>query len=179
MSESQAHQLPRDEAYDLLRNPRRRFAISHLEKRQQPVSLSEIAKHVASWENDQPVEELTDQQVKRVYVSIHQTHIPKLEESGIVEYDADTGQVSINGGARQIEQYLPESEHRSPPWSLLYAGVALLGGLSYLLVRFVASATTAGLVVGFGVIGLVISVALLQHRYRTQRTGRAEEGVRS
>jgi len=58
MSESQAHQLPRDEAYDLLRNPRRRFAISHLEKRQQPVSLSEIAKHVASWENDQPVEEL-------------------------------------------------------------------------------------------------------------------------
>jgi len=175
MSESQAHRLTRDEAYDLLSNPRRRFVISYLGEQQQPVSLNELAEQVASWENDKPVPELTDQQKKRAYVSIHQTHIPKLKASGIVEYDADTGQVTISSGARQIDRYLPEPERNSPPWSMFYAGVAIFGGLSYLLVRLVASTTTAALVVGLGVIGLVMAVALVQHRYR-RNAGRPAEG---
>lgn len=179
MSESQAHRLTRDEAYDLLSNPRRRFVISYLGQRQQPVSLNELAKQVASWENDKPVAELTDQQEKRAYVSIHQTHIPKLEQVDVVEYDSETGQVSISNGARQIEQYLPDSDEGSPPWTLFYAGVALLGGLSYLLVRLIASTTTAAVLIGFSVIGLVLAVAILQHRYRSQQPGPPEEGVGS
>ena len=179
MSETQAHLLTRDEAYDLLSNPRRRFVISYLGQRQQPVSLNVLAKQVASWENDTPVAELTDQQEKRAYVSIHQTHIPKLEQVGVVEYDSETGQVSISNGARQIEQYLPDYEERTPPWALFYAGVALLGGLSYLLVRLVASTTTAAVLIGFGVIGLVVTVAVLQHRYRNQQPGPPGEGAGS
>ena len=91
MSSSNTEQLSRDEVYDILSNARRRFVIYFLRDRREPVELSELSDRVAAWENDVPVEELTDQQVKRVYVSLYQTHIPKLEDTGIVEYDSDSG----------------------------------------------------------------------------------------
>ena len=131
MSSSNTERLSRDEVYDILSNARRRFVIYFLRDRREPVELSELSDRVAAWENDVPVEELTDQQVKRVYVSLYQTHIPKLEDTGIVEYDSDSGVVSLTQEVSALDAYLPNEDGRETPWRAIYLGLAAVGLVVY------------------------------------------------
>ncbi|MFC6784644.1 hypothetical protein ACFQFH_01845 [Halobaculum halobium] len=131
MSSTNTDALNRDEVYDILSNGRRRFVIYLLRERGEPIPLNDLSDRVAAWENDLPVEELTDQQVKRVYVSLYQTHIPKLEESGIVEYDADSGLVSLTSNVSSLDAYMPEEERREIPWQAIYLGLAIVGLVVY------------------------------------------------
>ena len=133
MSESDHGRLSQNEVYDLLSNPRRRFVISYLREHGRPIELTALAQEVAAWENQVPAEELTDQQEKRVYVSLYQTHIPKLRNAGVVDYDPDDGVIELTATVGQLERYLPEEEGGEPPWQALYVATAVIGGLFYLL----------------------------------------------
>ncbi|NIB98520.1 hypothetical protein [Halobacterium sp. R2-5] len=123
--------LTQDTVYDLLSNARRRFVLSYLRDRSEPIELSELSREVAAWENDTPVEDLTSQQIKRVYVSLYQTHIPKLDESGLVDYDSDSGDVELTENVDVLDTYLPEREQQETPWQLVYASIAAAGLLVY------------------------------------------------
>lgn len=131
MSRQDNDSLTQGEVYDLLSNARRRFVISYLRDRDEPVELSELSRDVAAWENETDVENLTDQQIKRVYVSLYQTHVPKLDESGILEYDQDTGQVALTSNVAVLDTYLPDNDERTVPWQLVYAGIAVTGLVAY------------------------------------------------
>ncbi len=117
--------------YDILSNARRRFTISYLREQGGRAELGDLSDEVAAWENDTDVEDLTHQQVKRVYVSLYQTHIPKLEEAGIVEYDSDSGVVSLTSSVSDLEAYLPEEDEREVPWERIYLALALVGLVAY------------------------------------------------
>jgi len=69
---------------DLLRSPRRRHTIRILadQSPDNPVALVDLAEAVARREIEN--EELDDLTHKSVYVSLYQTHLPKLEEYGVV-----------------------------------------------------------------------------------------------
>ena len=45
-----------------------------------------------------------------MYVSLYQTHIPKLDSVGLVEYDQENGDVALTDRAHQIDAYLSEPE---------------------------------------------------------------------
>jgi hypothetical protein len=102
--------LTQGKVYDLLSNARRRFVISYLRDREEPVELNALSREVAAWESETAIEDLTDQQIKRVYVSLYQTHIPKLNESGLVDYDRDTGMVALADNVRALDTYLPDGD---------------------------------------------------------------------
>src|SRR6056297_1412574 len=104
MSESDQELSSLDTIFDLLSNPRRRFVLHYLKRVEEPVQLTELAAQIAAKENDVPVDELTSQQRKRAYVSLYQTHVPKLEEVGVVTYDADTGNVALTERADEIDE---------------------------------------------------------------------------
>jgi len=93
MSDSDYHPLSKDTVFDLLSNSRRRFVLHYLERADGPVRLSTLAAEIAATENEVTVDELTSQQRKRTYVSLYQTHIPKLQDAGAVSYNAETGTV--------------------------------------------------------------------------------------
>lgn len=95
MSDTNQTTLGQDEAYELLSNARRRFVISYLRSQDGRVPLNELSQSLAAWENDIPVDELGDQQIKRIYVSLYQTHLPKLEEAGLIEYDRENSTLEI------------------------------------------------------------------------------------
>ena len=59
----------------------------------------ELAERVAAEENGVPREELSSAQRKRVYVSLYQTHVPKMEDAGLVDYDQETSMVSLKARA--------------------------------------------------------------------------------
>ncbi|MDG5776817.1 hypothetical protein VB773_21910 [Haloarculaceae archaeon H-GB2-1] len=93
------------------------------------VELGELSAKIAAWENDTEVDELTDQERKRVYVSLYQTHIPKLEEVGLIEYEKDSGVVTLTDKATEIDQYLTNDETSAFRWELYYFGLAVVSGL--------------------------------------------------
>jgi DNA-binding transcriptional ArsR family regulator len=124
-----------DLVFDLLSSQRRRMVLYYLELADGPVTVKEISEEIASLENDVPVSELSRQQQKRVYVSLYQSHLPKLSEAGVIEYDRDTGMMALANGASRIDAYLVDDarERRPVRWLgaylLLAVSSALLIGL--------------------------------------------------
>jgi len=116
------------------------------------VEFSELANELAAWENGVDVDEITERQRKRVYVSLYQTHIPKLEEAGIVSYDADSGEVRLRSRMRRLSPHL-ETDEREFPWQLLFLGLSAASLLFYLAVL--------GGVPGFAAISQTVAVAVI------------------
>lgn len=131
-------QLDQDVVFDILSSARRRYAISILNQRAKPMQLTELAEEIAALEMDCAVDELTKQQRKRVYVSLYQTHVPKMEEVGIVSYDADDGTVELASGVNAVDEFLTEPE-QTYTWYRYYLGLSLVaGGLLLLTVLDIA-----------------------------------------
>jgi hypothetical protein len=130
---SDTDQLTQDTVFDILSSSRRRYVLYYLRTVGEPIELTELAEHVAAWENDCTVEELTSQQRKRVYVSMYQTHVPKLESVGLVDYDRDSGDVSLTNQAYQIDTYLSDSE-QTFPWQYLYFALSIVSAALLVLV---------------------------------------------
>lgn len=163
--------LTQDLVFDILSSPRRRYVLYYLRTVAEPVALNDLAEHVAAWENETTVDELSDQERKRVYVSLYQTHIPKLDSVGIVEYDQQSGLVELTSRVHRIDDYLTESS--SPvPWQQFYLALAvistLLLGLVWLDVWVFAA--VPGAVVGI-VISTAFAIAATVHylNWRSQR----------
>jgi len=125
--------LTQDLVFDILSSARRRRVL-YLLKSDGPMELTELAERVAAQENDTTVEELTRQQRKRVYVSLYQTHVPKLEEAGFVDHDQDSGVVSLRSEADAIDEFLGTDE-QTVTWGYVYLVLAVVGvGVSALSV---------------------------------------------
>lgn len=131
MSTSSTDEISQDNAYDLLSNSRRRYVISILRERDEPMALNELSRELAAWENDVDPAELTDQQIKRIYVSLYQTHIPKLSDAGVVSYDQESGTVELEDTVHELDTYIPGQTTGTTSWERLYILVAALGLLLY------------------------------------------------
>ncbi len=171
MSDTDYKPLSQDQVFDLLSNSRRRFVLHYLKQADGPVRLSELAAEIAAIENEVSVEELTSQQRKRTYVSLYQTHIPKLEDAGAVSYDAETGMVELASGAGEIGEYF-QQQTDSRPWQYYYLLLAGGGLLLYVIVGIVGVSTGVQFLVGVAV--LVAFGALAAAHYVSMRRERTE-----
>jgi len=148
--------------FDLLKNERRRCVI-HFLLEQPETTVRELSRHVAAWENDIDVEDLEKQQRKRVYVSLYQTHVPKLEEAGLVEYDEETSVVSLSSQAGELDRFLG-GEDRSYPWQYVYGAIAATGlvlvVLSSIGVPFFDALSPTSIAVA---VTVVVAVAVVVH----------------
>lgn len=86
-----ADPLPEDDLFEILSSPRRRFAINILAHVDGPVTVDLLARTRACYESDDAdsVRDVSSQARKRNYVSLYQTHLPKLEEYGVIERVGD------------------------------------------------------------------------------------------
>jgi len=148
-------QLSRDQVFDILSSPRRRYVLYYLREYGGPVELTALAEKLAAWENDTTVEELPAQARKRVYVSLYQTHVPKLEESGLIEYDSDSGELALADDDSQVDPYLGKQTPERP-WYVYYLAVAVAG--AGLLVGVLGGVVPLSVTV---TVGIVLGVFLL------------------
>ena len=123
--------LSEDLIFDVLKNRRRRYTLHYLKRQGQPVELSDLAEQVAAWENDKTVPELSANERKSVYTSLYQTHLPKLADAGIVDYNRNRGVVELSENAAQLEGYLAPQD--TFPWVKYYLGLAIFSGALVLL----------------------------------------------
>lgn len=122
-----ASQSPESEIFEVLQNSRRRLVIEYLMTSDGTASVNELADHVASIENDVPPEQLTAKQRKRVYVSLHQFHLPKLHEMNIVDLHEEGTEVARGSRATEAEHYLESDGGPSRNWALYYGGLGVVG----------------------------------------------------
>lgn len=130
----------KDILYDLLKNRRRRFALQVLMEEGNRMQLSELAEQVGAMENGIPIEELSAAERKRVYTALYQSHLPKMGDAGIIEYNPNRGIVELRDDFDGFEPIrVPESDFRFT-WPLYYAMVSLLATVIYLGYGFGLSA---------------------------------------
>lgn len=123
----QTHDLTKDDVLDLLSNSRRRYVIYFLEQWNGSATLNELAYNIASRETGVPVDELSEDDKRRVYISLYQTHLPKLDLYGLVEYDKDERNVELAEEAHDIGDYFFPDRGNSRNWATYYIGLAVLG----------------------------------------------------
>jgi len=128
-------QLSRDDAFEMLSNRRRRYVLHYLQETGD-TELSDLAEQVAAWENDSSVPELSASERKTVYTSLQQFHLPKMDDTGVVEFDRRDGAVELTEAASGLDIYLEVVDEYDIPWSVYYLGFSLVGltmvGLSWL-----------------------------------------------
>ncbi|WP_254522939.1 DUF7344 domain-containing protein [Natrinema caseinilyticum] len=125
----------KDEIFHLLQNERRRLVLRYLRGTEGPVRMRDVAEQVAAWEHDTTVEELTSTQRQRVYIPLYQSHLSKLDEVGVIDYQQNRGIVERKPLADQFERYLEldstdettdDRNDDSSDWDDYYIGATVL-----------------------------------------------------
>ena len=165
-----ADEPSRDEVFTALSNRRRRNVITYLKEAGDGARVRDIAEQLAAWENDLEIPAVTYKQRKRVYTALHQSHLPKLAESGFIDYEPDRGIVSLTEESRQLDVYLEVVSENDILWSEYYVGLAvvcgLLGGAAWIGTVPFASVSGHAYAVLFAVL---FGVSGLVHRRSTRR----------
>ena len=104
--EADAEPLEKDDIFHLLQNQRRRDSLRYLKAADDSVRMRDLAEQVAAWEHDTTLQALTSDQRQRVYIALYQSHLPKLDEEGIIEYNQSRGIVERTPRASQLDPYL-------------------------------------------------------------------------
>jgi len=121
-AESADEMLHKDEIFDLMSNHRRRYAIHYLKQADGPVALGDLAEQVAAWEHDKEIGEITSAERKTTYTSLQQTHLPRLDRAGVVDYDG--GEVELEDRVERLDIYLDIVPENSISWGMYYLGLS-------------------------------------------------------
>lgn len=166
-------ELDRDDIFDVLSNGRRRYAIEYLKGHDEgeTIELGDLVDYIAARENDTTVKQVSYKQRKRVYSSLRQTHLPKLSDCGLVEYDRERGTIALAEGVKKVQMHLEYVPEDDIPWCYHYLGLAgIMGtvvGLVWLRVYPFSDLTTAGfgtiLTAAFGISAVVHTIHTKQN----------------
>jgi hypothetical protein len=171
-------ELTEENVFEVLSNQRRRYAYHYLKQvDQRPVDVKELTNHVAAWEYDKDPERVNTDERNRVATALRQFHLPKMDETGFVDYDRTRGEAVLREEAADLEVYLDVVPHKDVPWSRYYLG---LTGLHALLVG--AAVLDAGpleavsplAAASFAVVTLAVSAAVHAYYTKGQRYGATE-----
>ncbi|SFF87797.1 hypothetical protein SAMN04488063_0627 [Halopelagius inordinatus] len=165
-AETAEDELAESSIHEVLSNDRRRMVIEHLQQSDE-LTLRELSERIAAQETGESPPPRNIRQ--SAYVSLQQTHIPKLVGLDIVEYDEREKLVELKRSDK-VEVYMEVVPEGEITWSQYYAGLGALG--------VVATAAPAAGVPGFASVGgvpiattvfLLVLCSALYQRYRQVR----------
>lgn len=147
--------LEREAIFEVLSNARRRCIVHYLKQHEgRRVELRELVDYVAAWEDDTTIRKLDSDKRKSVYAAIRQTHLPKLQDAGIIEYEHMRGEVELTDHIQEVQLYLEYVPNNDIRWSEYYLG---LSAVSLALVVV----TALGVFPFAGLSGLALSAILV------------------
>lgn len=116
------------EIHDILRNWRRQMVLKELKGNAGTMALRDLAENLAASESG---ESPPPRNVRNsVYNSLHQTHLPKLDDAGVVDYDTDRKTVSLESQARDVDLYMEVVTEYGITWATFYRRLTLLALLT-------------------------------------------------
>ncbi|MBZ6495699.1 DUF7344 domain-containing protein [Natrinema longum] len=178
-SNGRSADLSQGDAFELLSCRRRRYVIHYLKQRRrtEPVAVRDLVERIAAWENDVGLDEVTRSQRMRVYTALRQSHLPKLNDSGVVRYDSDRGTVELTEVASSLEVYLDVVPHDDIPWSKYYVGLGVLcTGLLLGIEIGVAPFGAIDPLLGAGLITALFTLSATAHVHHDERMRLGTDG---
>lgn len=136
--------LDRSDVFHLLQNNRRRAVVRYFATVGGPATIGDLSEQIAAWECEVPLEDVTKDQRQRVYIALYQSHLDKLDETGVINY-ADTGdQITTGPNFERLARQLAATAETIPTptgsataetdestmaglWPSCYLGVAVGG----------------------------------------------------
>lgn len=113
------------DVHKLLSNPRRREALDYLFRSTEAVSLRDLSEVIATAETGASP---APRKVREsVYVSLHQNHLPKLHELGVVDYDRDRKLITVLDPVREVTRHMELTTPYGVTWTDYYRWVGVLG----------------------------------------------------
>lgn len=163
-------ELTEEEVFDVLSHRRRRFALHYLVQKGE-TELGDLAEYVAAWENEKDVQEITASERKHAYSALQQSHLPRMDEAGVVEFDKNRGTIEPSESLAELDIYMDVVRGGEIPWSEYYIGLSAVGAAlvaalwmgAYPLTLLSETAWAAFLTTTFGVSALV-------HHYYARQT---------
>ena len=159
--------LDEGDIHDVLRNERRRHTLELLRDNGETSSVRDLSEEVAALETGESPPPRNIRQ--SVYVSLHQTHLPKLDDLGIAVYDADAKRVTLTDRVGEVEAYMGrpaesdgESGRRSTRYVLVLSAVGLVAMVAVTLDSSVIAAIGVPLAVLLFAAVLALSVRQLR-----------------
>jgi hypothetical protein len=61
-----------------------------------------------------------------VYTALHQTHLPRLDASGVVHYDRERSEVWLLGGSRAVDSYADAVTRFGVSWAEVYRSLGVV-----------------------------------------------------
>jgi DNA-binding transcriptional ArsR family regulator len=149
----------KDELFQILSNSRRRRIIYYLFEEGAELTLKRLAAKIAAVEAGVDESEITSEERQRVYISLYQTHLPKLEEANIVRYDEDERTVALTDEvvAEGFFWMGDDDEASTGPWLRYYVA---LSAATWLLVGGVWLSLPLVSLLGWSGVALVVSLGL-------------------
>ena len=120
----QTSRLTEYDIHDVLRNERRTHLLKTLQRKQETLPLREISERVATLETgeDPPPRNIRES----VYNSLHQTHLPKLDEMDIIAYERDRKLVTLADESDQVSLYMEFVPEHGITWATYYLTIGAL-----------------------------------------------------
>ena len=160
-----------DEIFTMLSNRRRRYVVHALSRGETDHDLGSLAEQIAAWEHDVDVGELSYNERKRTYTALQQTHLPKMDDAGLVEFDKNRGEIRPTESLTEVDLYLEVVSGDDLPWSKYYLG--LCGIATTIVVGLWAESPLLASVPATDWIAFVVAMfavsAAVHHYYRDHR----------
>lgn len=116
-------ELDADAIFEILSNSRRRKMLLYLDDSGGTAKLSTLAREIAKVEEGNTPDE---EQYKRVYISLYQSHVPKLQEYGIVSYNPESKELALTDRVAPVLAIFQKQPNQKQ-WLRYYVVVALIG----------------------------------------------------
>ena len=110
MSDLDAAELPTDCAFDLLGDATRRRTLSVLRGADGAMALDDLAAAVVADDRDVTPAEVSRNRCERVAASLHHSHLPKLDDAGVVAYDPAGNRVEETPAGDDLDPFLDAVE---------------------------------------------------------------------
>ena len=168
-STQQTVRLTECDIHDVLRNERRTHLLEILQQKRETLPLREISEQIAALETGEtpPPRNIRES----VYNSLHQTHLPKLDEMDIVAYERNRKLVTLASGSDQVSLYMETVPEHGITWATYYLAIGVMA-----LVVIGLSSTGMPIFAAFPVIiwiCLFFGILLLSALYQLQ----SDEGM--
>ncbi|ELY70755.1 hypothetical protein CYV19_03095 [Natronobacterium gregoryi SP2] len=169
-SDSTNATLTEDELFEMLSNRRRRYVLHQLMQEDERIDVGTLSEEIAASEDGIDLQAVSSTDRKRVYTALHQSHLPKMDEAGVLEFNKDRGFVEPTPALEDVEIYMDVVHGREIPWSDYYIGLTALSG--------VLLALTASGIGPFGAVSsyawgtfvvVALAVSSIAHRYYARR----------
>ncbi|WP_461864863.1 DUF7344 domain-containing protein [Thermococcus sp.] len=103
----------------ILGNDRRILVIEYLQKREGKADLRELVEYIAEKEGN-----TERKHRKSIYVSLMQTHIPKMQREGVISYEHGT--IKLIKVPLNVNLYMEVVSKNDISWSTFYIGTSLI-----------------------------------------------------